>query len=180
MQLRMVSSPGPQWTRGQQFINNYHTVPGFRISRTRHQLFLLEEETGGTFDEVTEEISGRDIGGVLVCTRDSYSSTETLVLVHPDHRRERWGYRLLRYLLENLSDSAYGQVNVTDATSLAFAAKYGSIQNVERQGGVYVANVFFSYQNPNWRHGNCRCHYCMEELSSLTGGRNSPPLGYDG
>ena len=132
-------------------------------------MWVVEDETGGSFDEVTEEVVGRPILAVMVAVRDSYASSETLIVVHPDHRNQRIGNRLLRYLLDNSSDTAFGAVNLMDPTAVAFAARYGQFENTYADRGYTWAQVRFSYQNPNWLHGGCRCNHCSAELSSLTG-----------
>jgi GNAT superfamily N-acetyltransferase len=138
-------------------------------------MYLVEDENGGEFNEVTEEIEGRPILAVMVASRDSYSSNDTFIVVAPDHRNQRIGNRLLRYMLDQMTDQAYGRVNLNDPTAVAFASRYGRFEETYVENGYPWALVRFSYQNPNWRHGGCRCAHCTTELSSLTGTRPWSP-----
>lgn len=167
MQLRAAAPNSPQWDQGRQFLRELAVIT-FTPNRSRHNMWLLEATTGGTFDEVTEQVTGRDLGAVMLA-QEGYLAAESIIAVHPDYRRQRWGYRLLNWLLNSGScDAIYGEVHTMDHAAMAFAAKYGQFEGAVNHNGLLLAHVRFSYDAPGWPHPGCRCNTCIADLNSLT------------
>lgn len=170
MRLRRVNGGTTRWNNGRQFIiDNAGFVPDWLMTaRARtHQMWALEETNGGTFDEVTEEVTGRPLVAVIMFQRDAYVGTETIIVVDPRYRSQGWGRRLLTWMLTNNSSRAYGTVDTFDPAAMAFAARYGRFEDSFQDNGRLLASVRFSFDNRNWRHAGCRCSHCQAELSCL-------------
>lgn len=169
--MRLISAEptSDQWDRGRQLISELNVPHTWNIRRGHHMMWLLEADEGGTFDEVTEQVTGRPLAGVIVAT-SGYISNETLIAVHPNYQRQRWGYRMMNHLLSTNYETLWGEVDTTDTAAMAFASHYGTFQGAREHEGRLLALVQFWYNAPNWQHANCRCTHCIVDLNSLNAG----------
>jgi GNAT superfamily N-acetyltransferase len=170
MRLSRVNGGTTRWNRGREFISEHagYLPDWFMTARARtHQMWALEETTGGSFNEVTEEVTGRPVVAVVLTERDMYVGANTLIVVHPRYRQQGWGTRLLTWLLQSFSSRVYVMMDTADPAAMAFAARLGRFEDSWQDNGRLLAHVRFGFDNRNWRHAGCRCAHCQAELSSL-------------
>lgn len=129
--------------------------------RCAHAWALLGD--GGRLNRYTEELEGREPIAAMVLYNPTNAYDYWLALaVHPDHRRQGWGSKLLRWYIEEYT-SAQALVPVDNEAAMALANKFGT-----RESGNYEV-VRFHLSTTTFRHAGCRCSFCREDMAVFRG-----------